>query len=211
MSAARFCSACGAARVSEAQGFCTACGRAFSQPVSTPNSEIQGTRPVWLVSALTFLTAGFYFPIWAGLSWSAMKRQVGDPNMSPLGHGFAMLVPIYGIFRVHAHFQLLNALLGAAGSTRRLSVALGVGAYSMFALWGIVTSVARLEVDPGIALAVTLAAVSFVAGYGQSYLNDFYRANGTPHQTRVHAVEWLLLIAGLLAALFLFEYSSGRI
>lgn len=41
------------------------------------------TSPAWLPFALTLVTGGAYLIIWAGRSWSTMKRERGDPEMRP--------------------------------------------------------------------------------------------------------------------------------
>ena len=41
------------------------------------------SRPIWLVSLLTFVTGGFYLFFWAGATWSELKRELKDEDMQP--------------------------------------------------------------------------------------------------------------------------------
>lgn len=144
----RFCPHCGEPVLFPRAAFCAQCGQPLSTATtgtsessesgSRATSEVGRTsaasesethpyrRPLWLVAALTIATFGLYWFYWVGKSWAEMKREVRDPGMDPIGHTLAMVVPIYGLFRLHAHFRVLNELLERVGATRRVEPSLAV-------------------------------------------------------------------------------------
>src|SRR5215207_11023344 len=112
----RTCSACEASSPPEAK-FCMACGTALMSSDLAPLLPRTTTlapswpirqRPTWVVFLLTIFTLGLYWPIWFAQTWSELKRVVRDPGMSPVWHGLSLAVPIYNLFRVHAHFRTIN-------------------------------------------------------------------------------------------------------
>src|SRR5206468_4575766 len=80
-------------------------------PAPETEREWRRQRPIWLVGSLAVLTFGIYPVVWLGATWSEMKRELGESRMDPWGHALSQLVPIYGLFRVHAHYRKLNEML----------------------------------------------------------------------------------------------------
>jgi len=133
-------------------------------------------RPVWLVVALSILSFGVYPVVWLGESWAEMKRELRDGTMHPAGHALAMLVPIYGFFRLHAHFRTLNDLLDRSGAQR--SVPPGLAVFG----WILLTPIYLGFVIPSI---------------GQARLIAYWRASRpAPVPTVVRPAEWVALSVG---------------
>jgi hypothetical protein len=76
-------------------------------------------RPPIAVAAMSFMTFGLYAPVWSGVLWRDLKGALRDNRMSPVGHALAMLVPLYGSYRLRAQFDASNQLLAAAQSGER--------------------------------------------------------------------------------------------
>lgn len=169
------------------------------------------TSPAWLPFALTLVTGGAYLIVWAGRSWSTMKRERRDPEMQPLWHALSLVVPFYMIFRVHAHFRTLNGLLARTGARKRANLAIAVAAFAGFPLAFIATGAVRTGLREGSVLLIAAACAGFVAGYGQYHLNAYLRSRtGAVLVTRVSALQWFALVVfSILMASYLFASWTG--
>ena len=163
------------------------------------------TSPAWLPFALTLATGGAYLIVWAGRSWSTMKRERGDPEMRPVWHALSLAVPLYMIFRVHAHFRTLNELLAGSGARERANLAIAVGAFAGFPLTFIATGAFRTGLRDGSVLLIAALCAGVVAGYGQHHLNAYLRSRtGAVLVSRVDVLEWIVLVVfGILMASYL--------
>ena len=169
------------------------------------------TSPAWLPFALTLVTGGAYLIVWAGRSWSTMKRERGDQEMRPLWHALSLVVPFYMIFRVHAHFRTLNDLLARTGARERANLAIAVGAFAGFPLAFIATGAFRTGLRDGSVLLIAALCASVVAGYGQYHLNAYLRSRtGAALVSRVGALQWTALVVfGTLMASYLLASWTG--
>lgn len=163
------------------------------------------TSPAWLAFALTVVTGGAYLIVWAGRSWSIMKRERGDRRMQPMWHALSLVVPFYMIFRVHAHFRTLNELLASVGARKRANLAIVVGLFAGFPLTFMATGAVRTGLSGGAVLLIAALCAAIVAGYGQHHLNAYLRARtGTTVVSRVDVRQWIgLVFFGILMASFL--------
>jgi hypothetical protein len=153
------------------------------------------TSPAWLPFALTFVTGGAYLIVWAGRSWSTMKRERGDSEMRPVWHALSLVVPLYMVFRVHAHFRTLNELLSGIGARERANLAVAVGAFAGFPLTFIATGTFRTGLRDGSILLIAALCAGVVAGYGQHYLNAYLSSrSGSALVSRVDAPQWIALV-----------------
>jgi hypothetical protein len=206
--------------------------------VAVGESEIR-PRPPWLVALLEFLSENLYELWWFWRSWWELQRERKDPSMRPVWHALAMYVPIYGLFRLHAHYRVLNETAAAAGATDRVSPGLMVvlaivrACIGSIAGW-IILSVsipAMLDalnaasadpsvvpVTPPIALppaVFLLTLVSFAIGSwqlyrGQEVLNAYYATRPAPPAPRALTIEWVFV--ALFALRFLsdaLQYTRG--
>jgi hypothetical protein len=72
------------------------------------------------VLVMTVLSYGFYLFYWFYLTWRQYREHTGRP-VFPVWHALALLVPIYGLFRVHAHIRSFRALMTGANVPCTLS------------------------------------------------------------------------------------------
>lgn len=127
-------------------------------------------RSVWLVGALCGATCGLYANVWFGLTWAELHRERRSAAMRPVDHALAILVPIYGLVRVHAHFRAINERLAAVGIGLRPSPCCAVGAWAVGA--AVATASPSLPTPaPGLLHAAVLGAVTAVVVGGQAALN----------------------------------------
>lgn len=168
---------------------------------ATPHPVRQ--RPTWLVYALSVTTLGLYFVWWFGASWAELKREVGDPGMKPVGHALAFFVPIYNLFRIHAHYRTLNELLGRT----RLEPVLQPGGMVLAALvGGVLGQIATRPSVSGGTLLVLVMLSGLVGGWmidqWQGAIGAYYaRTRRRPTPERIHPGEWAALAAGVVLIL----------
>jgi hypothetical protein len=166
-------------------------------------------RPVWLVLALCVTTFGLYSFYWFYATWRELKEEYRDPAMRPVWHTLAILfVPIYGLFRFHAHFRMIRELADRYGVSTSLSPGWAVigwlitNAYSN----GTLRLLARgIESPFWLDLVFTLIDAGLIV-WAQSALNASWKSAATrPTLSRVHPVEWaVMIIGGGIVALSIF-------
>ena len=55
------------------------------------------------------LSGGLYLLYWFYITWKQLSRETENTHY-PVWHALTLLVPIYGLFRMHAHVRLINEL-----------------------------------------------------------------------------------------------------
>ena len=151
-----------------------------------------------LVALLTFLTAGLYGLAWLGLTWSEMKHQIRDPKMFPLWHALSLMVPVYGLFRLHAQYRIINELIPRRNEAPAVNV---IGMISAAAVaQGLYF--ASAWVSDGLFLFPWLASLilfGIVIGHGQRGLNMYRRIERDEVvSTGSRTWEWPLVGLGVL-------------
>ncbi len=219
MTDARACPKCGAQSQSRAN-FCTSCGaglpagfdiephQADETPVDTPTASVSGYRisPDRIV-VMSILSWGFYLFYWFYLTW----KQYRDYTQSvayPVWHATAIgAVPIYSLFRVHAHMRTFRELMLQAGLT--CSISAGAAVYLMigiFVLNGAAFAVAEFRTPYQAALIMfmidigSVSVVILLLYNVQKNLNRYWRElSAGPHfSTRPSVGEVVLAVIGIL-------------
>lgn len=78
------------------------------------------------------LSYGSYLFYWFYLTWKQYRDHT-HTEAYPVWHALALFVPIYGLFRTHAHVRSFKELILNAGLSANLSV--GGAVLLMFAYW----------------------------------------------------------------------------
>ena len=213
----RFCGSCGAARESMALRFCRQCGAAFGSvaPVGpaaplAPSLGDARRRPQLIVELLGLLGSATYGFWWLWMSWRELKRIRGDASMSPFWHAVAIFVmPLYGLFRFHAHFRTIDELNAAA----RLPVRAGAGLLTLvfFLVLGVLygglvlsaaaasSGRAAFSLQP-LSLVVVGFAYAYIVRTGQQALNAYYASlSGVSIPERGHALEYVFIVLFFLS------------
>jgi hypothetical protein len=196
--------------------------QAQTAAVAVGESEIR-LRPPWLVALLEFASENTYEIWWYGRTWWELKRARNDPSMRPVWHALALYVPIYGLFRLHAHYRVLSETAAMAGATDRVSpglmVVLAIVRACIGALVsGVVLSVTvpvvldtfnRALANPSVAPltpAIALPPWLFFAGLigvavgawqlyrGQQVLNAYYATGAGAPAPRALTIEWVFVV-----------------
>lgn len=121
-----FCWHCGK-RTDDKDITCAACGK--QQPVVQQTEPAQGQEnkpptaaaqaragempvviPVGRVVIMGVLGSGIYMIFWMYLTWKHYRDHTGE-KAYPVWHALSILVPIYGLFRAHAHIKAYKALM----------------------------------------------------------------------------------------------------
>lgn len=181
-------------------GFAPGFGAALAGHLIAPVRQ----RPPWMAAALVVVTFGLYWLVWFGQSWSEMKRLVRDPAMSPFWHALTPLVPVYGLFRTHAHFRVLATLLTAAGLPVAVPPALAVVLALVAGLMNWIAYTASVGATEFVVLMLgAVALLARLVARGQASLNALWRAEFAGRsRSGAHWGEWLaLVVCGLLFAL----------
>ena len=108
--------------------------------------------------------------------------------MSPFWHALTPLVPVYGLFRTHAHFRVMAVLLGASGVPLTVPPRLAVVLALLSGVFGFVAFRPGVTTPEFVVLMLgSLAALARLAARGQSALNGLWRAefgDASPTGTR---------------------------
>ncbi|MBI2325629.1 MAG: hypothetical protein HYU87_11810 [Chloroflexi bacterium] len=222
----RFCGSCGAARESMTLRFCRQCGAAFaptgavsvvpSVAPSAPAPFVVASlgearrRPRLIVTLLGLLGNATYAFFWLWMSWRELKRIRGDASMSPFWHAVAIFVmPLYGLFRFHAHFRTIDELNAAA----RVPVRAGAGLLTLvfFLVLGVLygglllsaaaasSGRAAFSLQP-LSLVVVGAAYAYIVGTGQRALSAYFSSlSGVTIPERGHALEYVFIVLFFLS------------
>ena len=206
---------CGA-QVPSHDEFCRGCGRdlpverlagiipqAAGEALQTLPYEISLTR----VFFMTVLSYGLYLFYWFYLTWKQYRDHT-QTEAFPVWHALTLLVPIYNLFRIHAHMRSFKELMVNAGlhSTISAGWAVVLVLVSSALDW---TSVGDPfgEITLKSAVVTTLLAVisvAIVTGlllHVQENVNKYWHslANVTVVNARIGVGEAIIGLVGVLA------------
>jgi len=237
----RFCWKCSRAWVDASDKYCQICGADFvgSNPsqvtgfVSTetypqkpqfnevPHS-VRGTAmhrtarlgyPISLnrILILAIVSFGSYLLYWLYLTWRQYRDHTGNEAF-PIWHMLSLFVPIYGLFRIHAHMRSYNelmsrsGLLGSIGTGWVVTVVLIAGildnvGFELIGGWGLDGYTFGAAVASEILWAISLTLVVGLLLHVQSNLNRYWASleNVQIVPSKVGVGEVLCVIIGLLA------------
>ena len=120
-----FCSNCG--QENDHHAFCTNCGAIVAQE-PTPSGQTRELRyhiSPQRVILMTILSYGLYLFYWFYLTWKQYRDHTGE-KAYPVWHALTLLVPIYGLFRTHAHMSSFRELMVQANMSCSINAGLAV-------------------------------------------------------------------------------------
>ena len=218
-----FCTSCGAEALSNDR-FCSSCGRAVggTRPVETgerqegPAGRLLPYRiPARRVLLMSVLSYGLYLLYWFYLTWKQYRDHTRDP-VFPVWHALTLFVPIYGLFRTHAHMRTYKGLMLDAG----IGTSIGPGVAVLVLLVSSILGWSSFQVggdfgfeqitrgQAAATAVLDIIAITLVAGllvHMQANLNTYWR-----HQTetnpalsltaaRIGVGEVIFCLVGVLA------------
>lgn len=211
-----FCTHCGA-QVPPSTNFCGACGRALAMgeagvgavpqvPPGTPQIlpyHITSSRVLFN----SFLSFGLYLFYWFYLTWKQYRDHTGT-EAYPVWHALTLLVPIYGLFRIHAHMRSFKELMVTAGLPNTISPGWAVvlvqipGALGWLSFWA--SSGQRTPQAAMLFFILNVISIALIAGLllqVQGNLNRYWTSLGQVRTTKaeVGVGEVVFGVIGVLA------------
>lgn len=116
-----FCPRCGA-EIERSFNFCSTCGSALPAGDQAPAvPEVAGATPMTLayrlsprrILVMTVLSFGLYLFYWFYLTWQQYRDHT-KREAYPVWHAMSLSVPVYDLFRTHAHMNSFKELMHAA-------------------------------------------------------------------------------------------------
>ena len=209
------CPQCGWANP-EGLKYCTACG-AFRKDgiVVSPSATLdvgvdKDMAPQLMIGmprviALSILVSGPYLIYWLYVTWKQLQSETKDIHY-PLWHALTLLVPIYGLFRLYRHMDVISGLASRAGlptfNPGMAVVLIGLNMLMGFSSTGTVDLLWVLVLK---LISLSLVATNIV--WGQKALNAYW------HHVRglnvgylpVGRIEAILAVIGAVIWLSLFS------
>jgi hypothetical protein len=181
------CTICGVLNAANAN-FCSACGTkdCFVEVPAEQLPEVsQAPRAVLDSNALRFsvtrlvvlsaVTSGLYFFYWLYSTWKQLQDETGDVYY-PVWHALSLIVPVYGLFRLHKHMRVIQNLNERAGIESSLTPGLVVVLIALNWVLGFGTR----EAVGFAALVLTLirfTLLTTVIVWAQVNLNSYWRSS----------------------------------
>lgn len=132
--------------------------RPATLPPASPDAGRESPNFIspYRILALTALSYGLYMFYWFYLTWRHYREHTGR-RAYPVWHALAVMVPVYNLFRAHAHIRCYNELMEEAGLSPDVTPWFAVG--TLLTLW--VLALVSLAVSGGFeeAPAMTLRQV----------------------------------------------------
>ncbi|MDA0264302.1 MAG: hypothetical protein O3A93_08035 [Chloroflexi bacterium] len=72
------------------------------------------------IISLMVLTFGLYLVYWLYLTWRHYRDHTGE-NVFPVWHSLTLIIPIYGLFRIHAHMRIYKEMMTNPGLASTIS------------------------------------------------------------------------------------------
>ena len=228
--AALGCPRCGTAN-EPASTYCYQCGLPLEDQQVELKPRHAGTQdrlgppfriPLVRVLIMSILSAGLYFFYWFYLTWKHYRDGTGK-EAYPVWHALTLLIPIYGLFRIHAHMRIYKELMTVQGMTTTISPAWAVAAtiisvvlpYLMF--YSLMTTFLMQEWISVLLVVSPVATITLLLLHVQSNFNRYWsQINEHVTSTGFSFVEAGLALVGLyswfvyaMAVWFSWTYESN--
>lgn len=219
MAAMNYCSSCGTAVPVDA-AFCPNCGHRMRESVvpasgTAPDSTSEGlaiaTELRYRVSLnrvlfMTIISNGLYLFYWFYLTWKQYRDHTRE-EVYPVWHTLTLLVPIYGLFRTHAHTRVFKELM-----TRRdliTTISPGWAVAAVLASSALSWSTFRLsfgEIAQATSITITvlemlsISIIAWLLWHVQGNLNSYWHhvSSGRLLDARLGVAEVIFALIGVL-------------
>ncbi len=161
--------------------------------------------PLQRVLIMSVVSAGLYLLYWFYLTWKHFRDST-DRDAYPVWHALTLLVPIYSLFRIHAHMRVYRELMSMQNLATTISPGWAVVAVlvsSAMSFWSARiswdTPITQLEAQINAFLVVvSVVVVVWLLLQVQSNLNRYWahlydRVDSSP----LGVVEIVLAVIGL--------------
>lgn len=160
------------------------------------------------VVVLTILSGGLYIFYWLYVTWRHYRDHTGE-TAYPIFHALSLMVPVYQLFRLHAHMRVFQELMEARGVPTTLSPLRAVGIY-----FGVVMlELVALRLSAGgpmitaaqqsvylVISVVQVVAITWLIVHAQGNINRYWqhRLGSRLAPAPLNLVEAVLVLLGLL-------------
>ena len=193
---------CGS-EIQAADRHCRSCGTVLSERLPILRYKLSPKRVV----VMSILSFGIYLWYWFYLTWKQYRDHTGE-RAYPVWHALALSVPIYGLFRTHAHMRSYKELMAGTGVPTTIAVGWTVFAVAIVSLLvyaGFTLGLGEMTAgDAGVVMLMYITSVSVVAvllTQLQDNLNRYW--DGLPNTSTgyvpVGMGETTLVIIGLIS------------
>ena len=163
--------------------------------------------PPGRVVLLTLLSSGLYILYWMYVTWRQYRDHTGEVAY-PIMHALTLMVPIYSLFRLHAHIRVYQELMQQRGVPTTLNPLRTVLVYLGVFLLGLVSlmmpaesTITAAQQASYLVISVSQATLlAWIMWQAQTNLNRFWR-----HRLgmrlgwmRFSLAELVLVLLGLL-------------
>ena len=200
-----FCPNCGT-EVQAESSFCPSCGR----PLGTVEARVGDLRyrlsPTRIL-VMSVLSWSLYYFYWLYITWKHYRDHTRE-EVFPVWHSLTQLVPIYGLFRLHAHARSFKELMTRAGVATTINAGWAVVAAIIFnSLGWIEFSLGSGTITGGDALVITVidivsvVIVAWLLLHLQGNINMYWDSvsGSTVQNAKIGVGEVILAILGVLA------------
>jgi len=109
-------------QVLEGSRFCASCG----QNLDGSEKTLANIIPIERVILMTVLSGGSYAFYWYYITWKQYRNH-SEQRAFPVWHSLTLLVPIYGLFRTHAHMRTYQELMDRRNLANTINPSIAVG------------------------------------------------------------------------------------
>ena len=109
---------------------------------AVPAEQLDNALPYYIppnrIALLTVLSAGLYIFYWMYITWRHYRDHTGE-TAYPIFHALSLMVPVYQLFRLHAHMRVFQEMMESRGVPSTLSPLRAVLIYFGVILLGMVS------------------------------------------------------------------------
>ena len=155
---------------------------------------------------MTIISYGLYLFYWFYLTWKQYRDHTREEAF-PVWHTLTLMVPIYGLFRTHAHTRVFKDLMTRQGLMTTIAPGWAVAAVlaSSALDWNsTVLSFGELTQATAMTIALlgilSIAIVAWLIMHIQGNLNDYWRhvSSGQLFDARIGVGEVIFAVIGIL-------------
>ncbi len=180
------CPRCGTAN-EPASAYCYQCGLPLEDSGIESEPSHAGAEqqyavayhiPLWRVAVMTVLSAGLYLFYWFYLTWK-QYRDSTDEEAYPVWHALTLFVPIYNLFRSHAHMRVFREMMDGRRIYTTISpvwavIVIIVTHVLSYIDWNI-PSVTQAQVQTSLAMSMaSMVAILALLLHAQSNINRYW-------------------------------------
>ena len=169
--------------------------------------------PPQRVLIMSVVSVGLYLLYWFYLTWKHLRDNTGR-EAYPIWHALTIFVPIYSLFRIHAHMRVYRELMYTQNLATSISpgwavVTILVLDVLSIVIWNLPTTRLGAQIQVYL-VAATAVIVAWLLLQAQSNLNRYWtHVFGSVDSTPIGFVEILLAVIGILVWLAAISSVAG--